>query len=38
MEFYRGGAIVYDEPMSLANFLDWAAAESLGQYFNAEIR
>jgi hypothetical protein len=37
-EFYRGGAIVYDYEMSLDEFLDWAQDESLGEFFNAEIR
>jgi ABC-type uncharacterized transport system substrate-binding protein len=37
-EFYRGGQIVYDYPMSLDEFLDWAQDDSLGEYFNAEIR
>jgi hypothetical protein len=38
MEFWRGGAIVYDEPMSLDEFLDFAESNSLGLYFNDEIR
>lgn len=38
-EFYHGGSIVYDYPVSLEQFLEWAnAEEGLGEYFNAEIR
>jgi len=38
-EFYRGGQIVYDYPMSLDEFLEWAQAdEGLGEFFNASIR
>lgn len=37
-EFYHGSAITYDYEMSLDEFLDWAQDDSLGQYFNAEIR
>jgi hypothetical protein len=32
-EFYRGGEIVYDYPMSLEEFLDWSS-DSLGEYGN----
>jgi hypothetical protein len=37
-EFYRGGAINYEYPMELDDFLDWAGSESLGVFFNAEVR
>lgn len=35
-EFARGGTYTY--PMELDEFLEWAQADSLGEYFNAEIR
>jgi hypothetical protein len=33
-----GGAGTYDYEMSLDDFLEWCASESLGEFFNAEIR
>lgn len=36
-EFYRGGQIVYDFPMSKDDFIDWVSADSIGQYGNAEV-
>lgn len=36
-EFYRGD-VVYEYPMELEDFLDWAKSDSLGEFFNAEIR
>jgi hypothetical protein len=33
-EFYRGGAVVYDFPMSLDEFLDWVESDSIGKYGN----
>jgi hypothetical protein len=35
-EFFRGGAIVYDFPMDLDEFLEWASG-SLGEYGNAYV-
>ena len=35
-EFYHGGTYEYE--MSLDDFIEWAQADSLGQFFNAEIR
>jgi len=35
-EFYRGGKIVYDYPMDLDEFLEWASG-SLGEYGNAYV-
>jgi hypothetical protein len=37
-KFYRGGAVVYEYPMELDDFLDWAKSDSLGEFFNAEVR
>jgi hypothetical protein len=33
-EFYRGGAVIYDYPMDLDEFIDWAESGSLGKYGN----
>lgn len=33
-EFYRGGAVVYDYPMELEEFLDWVDSDSIGKYGN----
>ena len=38
LEFYRGGAVVYDVDMTLDEFLDFTSADSLGGYFNDFIR
>jgi hypothetical protein len=36
--FYRGGAIVYDFPMSLDEFLDWVSSDDgIGRYGNANV-
>lgn len=35
-EFFHGGTYEYE--MSLDDFIEWAQADSLGQFFNAEIR
>ena len=37
-EFFRGGAITYDYEMEKDDFLDWALSDSLGKYFNEEVR
>jgi hypothetical protein len=37
MEFARDGYVL-DEPMDILDFLDFAQAPSLGQFYNAEIR
>jgi hypothetical protein len=34
-EFHRGGALVYSGPMTLDEFLDWSADESVGGWYNA---
>jgi hypothetical protein len=36
-EFYRGGAVIYDYPMSKAEFVDWVSGESLGKYGNENV-
>jgi hypothetical protein len=36
-EFYRGGAVVYDYPMSLNEFIEWADSESLGKFGNENV-
>jgi hypothetical protein len=36
-EFYRGGQIVYDFPMSKDDFIDWVSSDSIGKYGNAEV-
>jgi hypothetical protein len=36
-EFYRGGQVVYDFPMSKDDFIDWVSSDSIGQYGNAEV-
>ena len=36
--FYRGGAITYDYPMSLDEFLDWVSSEDgIGSYGNDNV-
>jgi hypothetical protein len=37
MEFARDGYVL-DEPMDVEDFLDFAQADSLGKFYNAEIR
>jgi hypothetical protein len=37
-EFYRGGQVVYDFPMSKDQWIDWVSAqEGIGRYGNAEV-
>jgi hypothetical protein len=37
-EFYRGGQVVYDFPMSKSEFIDWVSAqEGIGRYGNSEV-
>jgi hypothetical protein len=36
-EFYRGGQVVYDFPMSKDDFIDWVSSDSIGKYGNAEV-
>jgi hypothetical protein len=36
-EFYRGGQIIYDYPMSKSEFIDWVSSGSIGKYGNAEV-
>ena len=36
-EFYRGGQVVYDYPMSRNDFIDWVSAGSLGKYGNENV-
>jgi len=37
-EFYRGGQVVYDFPMSKDDFIDWVSAEEgIGRYGNAVV-
>jgi|SRR5579862_16296 len=36
-EFYRGGAITYEYPMSLGEFIEWADSESLGKFGNENV-
>jgi hypothetical protein len=37
-EFYRGGQVVYDFPMSKSEFVDWISAEEgIGRYGNSEV-
>lgn len=36
-EFYRGGDVVYEYPMTRDEFVDWASDSSLGKYGNAYV-
>jgi hypothetical protein len=36
-EFYRGGAVVYDGPMSLDEFIEWSSSDSVGKFYNSDV-